>query len=429
MPYLRIAHRPTRPHRIGGSALLESLIAFLVLSLGMLTVTRLQTHLRLQADVSRQRSEAVRLAQADLETLRGFAVLQSAPGKAAYAEIATQTHVVNAADGYASQTEYRVERQIDAAASLHAKSATVTVGWTDLGGSAQQVVLQSIIAATDPSFSGALALARGTVTSTGPYDRSGRIPLAAKDLGDGRSVFKPVSNGSVALLMDNANGRVTGRCTSVDPAIVTADLTLAALAGCDANPGLLLSGKVRFTSSSPPNLGQAREPPLPLSMVLTPADGPYPLTPWCAVEALKTVSYESSGLQFASVPLAAPPSSLGLASWTDTGDRQMAYRCVLYPTANGTWSGRSTLVANGWTIGTGAADRRVCRYSSDLDGSGAIDVNIEHPADYVKLDASLAEQNFLVINGTDNCPTGLPIQIAGKPSDVFADLSTSQHQP
>ena len=46
--------RPTRQH---GSALLSALIAFLVVSVGLLAMTRAQSQLRLSGDLARQRSD------------------------------------------------------------------------------------------------------------------------------------------------------------------------------------------------------------------------------------------------------------------------------------------------------------------------------------------------------------------------------------
>ena len=147
-------HHHTRPTQ-RGTTLFEALVAFLVLSLGMVAIARVQGHLRLDADAARQRSEAVRLAQEDMETLRGFATIDAAAavGTRAFDAIASTSRSVD------SGTAYRIDRQIAATGALHAKAASVTVSWTDRSGSAQQVALHSIIAGTDPALSGALALA------------------------------------------------------------------------------------------------------------------------------------------------------------------------------------------------------------------------------------------------------------------------------
>ena len=136
-------HHPTR-HRQRGTSLLEALVAFLVLSLGMVAIARVQGHLRLDADVARQRTEAVRLAQQDMETLRS---------ERTFSTIASASRSVNPG------TTYAIERRIEATAMPHAKAASITVRWADRSGVAQHVALHSIIAGTDPSLSGALALA------------------------------------------------------------------------------------------------------------------------------------------------------------------------------------------------------------------------------------------------------------------------------
>ena len=56
-----------------GASLIEALLAFLALSLGMLALARVQTGLRAGADIARERSVAVRLAQVDTERSRAFA--------------------------------------------------------------------------------------------------------------------------------------------------------------------------------------------------------------------------------------------------------------------------------------------------------------------------------------------------------------------
>jgi Tfp pilus assembly protein PilV len=415
---------PSTHRRQRGTSLLEALVAFLVLSLGMLTVARVQTQLRLHADVARQRSEAVRLAQEDLETLRDFAAIAVGAGTRSYDAIASASRTV---DTDAGNTRYVVARQIDPADAPHAKSAIVTVSWSDRSGGAQQVVLNSLIGGVDPAITGALGLARGATPLNGPLGRSIRIPLAAKNLGNGSSVLKPVGAGADALVFDNTSGVVTGHCTGINPATATRDLSAADLGSCDSAVGQLLSGVVRFSSATPPDAAHASDAPPALSIALAVTGG---TAPWCASEAMKTVTVNTAaGLRIDAVPLTATPASLGVASWTDTGERFVAYHCVAYPASGAAWSGRATVVASGWTVGTGPTDRRVCRYSSDLDGNGTIAAAIEHPADYAGVSSALAHQNFLVVNGTEACPAGSAVQVAGRSGDVFVDRGTVPHQP
>ena len=387
---------PLRRHQ-RGIGLMEALIALLVLSLGALTVSRLQTHLRLGSDIARQRAEAVRLGQEDIETLRAFSVISAsdaASGAArTYAGITSAQTDVDASTGYATNTRYTVSRQIVAAGALAAKSAVVTVGWTDRAGDAQKIVLTSVITAHDPAHGGALAIAPVGVYARGAFARSSRVPLTARDLGNGSSVFKPTASSTVAFVFDNTSARVTARCSGVDPLIATRDLGPAQLTNCAGISAQMLSGSVRFSQASPPDAARGNDLPPAFSVVLGLTGGSYAGTPECSVETVQT----------------------------EAGDRFASYHCVVLPLANGRWSGRSTIAPIGWSIGNGTNDRKVCRYSADLDGSGAIDSNEEHPAAYSGVEHSLANQNFLVIKGLEACPAGS--------SPAFVDLSTALHQP
>ena len=424
-------HAPRHRGAQRGTTLLEAMIAFVVLGLGILTVARLQVHLRLGSDIARQRSEAVRIGQQDIETIRSFSVIAASTGARSYAEIASSAATIDGASGYLTNTSYTLTREIRSGDSNHSKSASVKVAWSDRAGGDQQIVLQTIIAGQDPLYAAALRLPPAGFPVRGAYRRSSFVPLSARDLGDGRSVLKPVEGGNIAYLFDNATGLVTGRCTAVGAAIASRDLTETDLAGCDANVGYLVSGSIRFSSAIPPDPAHANDPPLSLAVVLTTSGGTYPLVPSCAGEATKTVSYTSGGtMRIESVPIAATPASLGLPDWTDTGDRQIGYRCVVYPPAGGgRWSGRTTLVPAGWTLGTGATDRRVCRYSADTDGSGAVDSNIEHPPEYAAVAEALAHQNFLVIAGGQSCPGGSASPVDGLVADDATNLATAPHQP
>ena len=367
-----------------GISLLEALLAFAVLSLGMLAIGKLQSHLRLHADIARQQTQAVRLAQEDVERLRSYSVVASTGGMRAYADIDSAT--LNADEG----TRFVVTRRIDDVTTLRAKSALVEVDWTDAGGAAQQATLNTIIAGSEPAHSGALALPPSGTPVLGPLARSVRVPITAKDLGNSSSVFKPVAGGTLALVFDNTSGALIARCLA--PTSATSTLTVIDLVDCDTTRGLLLSGQVRF------GVG---EPALALGVSLALSGGVYAKAPVCASDAKLTRSGES---------------------YAD-------YHCIVYPLASGTWSGRLDIVPSGWHIGTAADDWRVCRYSADQDSSGTIDRNAEHPASYNGVNAALTHQNFLILKGPQNCPLGSAVSVTGSVADVYADESTALHQP
>ena len=376
-----------------GISLLEALIALLVLSFGMLAVSRLQSHLRLGSDTARQRAEAVRIGQEDIEALRAYAVLAASGAAHSYAGITSATFHADTGSGYATPTRYTVTRHIEAAGAVAAKAAAVTVSWVDLAGDAQKIALNSMIAAHDPAYAGALGIAPVGVHARGASARSARVPLTARDLGNGSSVFKPLAAGTIAYVLDNTSGRVTARCSGIGALTVTRDLGLAQLTNCASISAQMLSGNVRFSQASPPDAARGNDVPPAFNVALALSGGSYATAPECTAEPVQTAA----------------------------GDRHVAYHCIVLPLPNGRWSGRSTIVPVGWSIGHAANERKVCRYSADLDGSGAIDRNEEHPASYSGVDHALANQNFLVIKGSEACPAAS--------SEAFVNLTTALHQP
>lgn len=433
----RTVSRRAPGHQTGhqrGVTLIDALLAFLVLAAGVLSVAKLQPHLQSHADLSRQRSEATRIAQEDIESLRSLAALQAdapASGAASYGRIETATASVDRLNGATLNTVFQLTRRIDDSSASRLKSATVSVAWSARDGGLQQAVLNSAIASENPALSGALALAPSVLAPGAGYARSPHIPASAKHLGDGRSVLKPGVAGTVAYVFDPLSAQVTQHCTDVASTRTTAQLDAGDLTHCSELRGLWLSGTVRFSHTSPPAPQAANDPPLDVAVAVA-LTGAADAASWvCSTEALKTVQYRSAdGLHRESVPLSAMPVSVGVAEWTELGERYVAYQCVVpVRGAAGRWSGRSHLVPLGWAIGTTEGTHRVCRYTSDLDRSGAIERNEEHPASYDAVDRTLQQQNFLVIRGDQTCPGGTATRI--DPGDVAdaATFSTAQHQP
>jgi hypothetical protein len=339
--------------------------------------------------------------------------------------------LVDRSAGYLSNTAYRVVRHIDDGAFAGGKTASVSVQWNDRAGVAREVALASFIARSDPAYAGALGLGAGAIPSAprAALGRAPAVPVEAKDLGSGRSAWKPVSAGNVAVVFDNTSGDIVSRC-AIATATATRDISATDLAGCTSGRWLLLGGTIRFTSASPPSPAQASELPPAVAVALSLTGGTYADVPMCSTEAKKTVRYVAAGsTHIDAVAIDATPASAGLATWDDTGDRFAAWQCVVTPRADGRWSGRASLVATGWSIGTGSTERRVCRFAADRDGSGAIDANIEHPRDYMNVNAALIAQNFLVVRGSESCPNAAAVRLTGEGSTVYADLGTVQHQP
>lgn len=356
-----------------GATLVQALIAFVVLSLGVLGTAKLQAQLRRHADIARQRSEAVRLAQADMEAARASA--RPASGSA----------TITPGTGRAGNTTFALSRSV--AAGEVPRSTEVLVRWNDRSGATQQVALQSVIDDTPVALSAALSMRRDTPALRPANGRAIHIPAFARNLGDGRSTFKPNEAGTLALVVDNASGIVTARCDGVQSGVATRDLDASRLGNCTSIRGLLLSGSIRFSLGTPPDPRRPRDKSLPLDMRLVLTDPPQADKPLCI---------------------------------TEQREREVAYHCVVFTLP---WSGRSEIVPIGWPLGSRSTDFKACRYSSDQDGSGTVDSNLEHPDEYKRVDRALMHQNFLVVMGGQPCP--VPAQADGE----FADDATVQHQP
>ena len=364
----------------------------------------------------------------EVEALRAMAADGGASNSHGWAAIADAERWVDAGSGYLSNTDYRVERRIDAVALRGAKSASVTVEWQGRDGAAHRLSLASVVAPGATAYSGALGLSTGSGSSRGALARSPSIPLDALPIGDRRSAWKPTASATTAWIFDDTSGGIVGRCTGIAATTMTRSLAVADLRTCAVEQALLLSGTIRFSSAVPARATDAHDMPLAAQVTLALSDGSYASPPECHADAQKTVRYVSAGsLHIDAVAIAALPGSLGLASWDETGDRYIAYRCVVTPRADGRWSGRTSLVASGWTIGADArpGEHRVCRYVADSADSSAVssavDANIGHPADYRDVSVALTAQNFLVVDAATVCPvassTGLQVR------------ATEPHQP
>ena len=442
-----------------GVSLIEALVALAVMAFGMLAVAGLQATMRLNADIAKQRSEAVRIGQEAIEDWRGFTAMVATAGVVDYTDVATVAGTAVA--GYTTNTTYTLTRTVtDDTAGLRSKALRVDVDWTDRTGAQQGIQLNSMIAAVAPEVAAALAVPSPGAPNKLPRGRHPSVPIQARDFGDGTSGFKPpqYGGGTVAWRFNNLSGLVTSVCT-VPAETTNAGLTVDNLSsGCTSLSGQVLSGYVRFATSTvtAPTAAVAENP---ASSELNPARS--------ALNLDIALTLTSTG--HPSPPSAcfddAPTSST--AAGTQTA---VAYYCLIYANTARTWSGISTItpaaftdvMGSIWVIdGTGATNYKACRYtpSSSCDpvvNGGATDAgrlwgfpgsalicaapspqttpptpsramsNADHPRNYSAVTQALTNQNFLVISAQWSCPTDVS---ANPAAGNFVNSNTRQHQP
>ena len=288
---MRTNHRFSR-----GVSMVEAMVALAVMAFGMLTVVGVQSTLRLNADVAKQRSEATRLAQEKLDEWRTFTVIDTVPpaGQTAWNAIANDVSTVNG-----SNATYEVRREVVATADPPTKVVRVTVSWSDRAAADandknQRVMLSSSIAAAAPALSGTLAVRPGIASVAPvrrPFKRHPTIPVLARDLGNGQSAFVPPFRPWVVIVFNNVTGVVTGVCDlNYDTSNDT--ITNNEVEQCsNTTEGQLLSGFVRFQRQDGPGdltAADVEDPPGPalnLRMLISLTSLDHSLAPFCIDDA------------------------------------------------------------------------------------------------------------------------------------------------
>lgn len=425
-----------------GVTLIEALVALLVMSFGMLALVGLMSNLRFGADLAKQRSEAMRIARAEIALARDYAWLTREAATPATARVydeiisSAQPAVLTPAD---SNTTYSVQRGVQALTTgADGLAVRVNVTWVDRTGAQQFVNLDTIIAKVDPVFSAAVGFTPQGGALTPATGRNPVIPVDAKQLDKNNSAFRPSGLGSTVWVFNNLSGAIVGKCT-IPAGTPVSSLTAADVASCNNNTnGLLLSGTVRFSNTNPanPSLPEAMAIPLDLDF----QGGTY-LMPQLDTDG-KPIRNAQGVIQTDSFSASPPTRSGGNGpnfecfndspSGVPNAQPLVNYYCIVYQSTPGVvWSGK--VVLTGFSTGTNSTDFRVCRYSADYNQSGDMYTadqrlldNTEHPAVYGRVTSSLARQNFLVVRGDRTCPGAPAVNAA---NGVFADYSTIQLQP
>lgn len=210
----------TKTGRQRGFTLLEVLIAVVVVGVGLLSVSSLQTRLMRQSGESTARAEATALAQARIEELRNYtdSIESAAQFDTVFATTAGFGNSVTIAGDNASFT--RTEA-IDATGAT--KQLDVRVAWVDRAGVNQNVELSTELGWESPRAVGDLARPDATPTVRSPGGRAmlgeGLLPSGASTSpnGDGTSIYvdgpdqKLVVDGRIVLTLPDSCD-TTGQC-------------------------------------------------------------------------------------------------------------------------------------------------------------------------------------------------------------------------
>jgi Tfp pilus assembly protein PilV len=248
------SHNASSRRRQRGIGLIEALVSLLVLALGMMSFAALQARLRLNSDVAKQRAEATRLAQEQIEGFRSFGTL------ATFDAVGSNSPTVST---FVSNTRYTITRTVANApigaglTGAPVKNLLLKVTWDDRTGTEQSVTFRTLIARSDPALAASLALSPNGSPVRDLLGRDIQVPVSAKDLGNGTSAVKPLADGTVAYVFNNDTGVVTQRCSGISASTVTSDLTLATLSSAGVNCAniyaYLVSGFIRTDWSNSPD--------------------------------------------------------------------------------------------------------------------------------------------------------------------------------
>ena len=388
-----MSRHPSRLKR--GVSLVEALVAFAVLAFGLLGVVGMQSTMRGNADLARQRAEAVRLAQDAVEEWRGFSTAATTANRMAFADISGSS--TRSFDG--TNATYTISRRALAPTATaltvtpEQRGIVVDVAWQDRTGQAQLVRLSSAVSGVEPELGASLVLATRADPVVPPMGRNRAIPRSAVPLGIGRSGFVPPGQTGpgdrVAWVFDNNTAMITTCTTSAN---TTSQLTNTGMEPvCGADRALLLTGFVRFATDGLPSATSVIDPTGPL--------------------------FPSFGV---SVQRATPTPVTSFACFQDAiASHAVAYYCAVELTTSvKLWSGR---VEFGAPLPIGSPSPIALDVSSSSNSLFKV-CRYHANAAYTAVSAALTNQNFVIIkagNGSVsfNCPTvGTPRTWAHNPS-------------
>ena len=382
-----------------GVSLIEALVALAVMAFGMLAVVGLQVTLRSNGDLSKQRAEAVRIAQAAIEDWRSIVGVTEIAGQVDYVDLDTDDEAIPVNDpNQRYNAAYTLKRTVTPAPgnSPPMKIVQVAVAWTDRTGTLQTVQLGTVVAGITPALAGTLAVPSSSLLAgSAPTGRNRNIPAAAVQIEGGKSAFKPpqAASGTVVWVFDNLSGLIS-TCAQID---LAQPLVAVNIGGC-AGQAQLVQGFVNF--ANPAILASATE-------AVAPTGPAFAVT----VQVIRT----------APAALIVGPGSGCFTSSPVISQPYVEYFCAVPAVgpavgASPQWSGYSIVTSESLPAVSVVGGLSTCRYTSvRSDTPDPPIANVRHPRAYVNSNSALLNQNFLVarvVNNDDrDCPGGAPLPI------------------
>jgi hypothetical protein len=411
-----------------GISLIEALVALAVMAFGMLGVVGMQSTLRFNADVSRQRGEAVRLAQEEVERWRNYSVLfaaEAASGQLAFEQIVDtgpdELTVPEVNTAFVRTTTVLPE----AASGPRVRQVVVRVRWRDRRDDEQEVLLSTQVGYLPPEI-GALVAQRG---DRGPLARPGgrdpRLPPGTVPYDAGRSRFDPPGGGGVGWIFSNDTGLIVAICPP-----------LPSSGPCTPTSRQLVAGFVAFAlpaaSDPEPAAPVASDAELPLSVL--PADVRIGMR---VLRQFPVAAGSDTGIESCFTSLSTDRRRLAYYCAVLADSTSLAWRGLVDPVisvgdsnrrATDTYPSRSTPDDTTAPTDSNPLNYRVCRYSPEsINRYGfatpptpavALAHNTSHPYRYFNADKPYIDRNFLLIQAGHggevfNCPAddvNTPIQ-------------------
>jgi type IV pilus modification protein PilV len=218
-----------------GFSLIEALVALLVVAFGMLALAGMQVNLSRDADIAKQRTEAMRLASDRIERMRSFDGVST--GSLQWNSLDALTNVVVSEN---TNTTFTVASTMGGVDDDAWRAVSVSVTWVDRTGATQSVNVPTVLARVPPKEAGFVGnpLPLNTQRKR-PKNRHINVPIPALDLQTGESSYQ--FSATYAIVFSNITGNVVRVC---NPGVINATIAQILASSCITVNGYIVAGYI-----------------------------------------------------------------------------------------------------------------------------------------------------------------------------------------